>query len=53
MGRCHVDDCLLIEPCTSRPYRLEEAIDTGSAPSLGGGEQVNWWVEIESIEAAR
>jgi hypothetical protein len=51
-GRFGLDDCLLIEPCTSRPYRLEEAIDAGSAPSLGSGEQVDWWVEVESVDVA-
>jgi hypothetical protein len=48
-GRFGLDDCLLIEPCTSRPYRLEEAIEAGTASSLDAGEQVEWWVEVESV----
>jgi galactose mutarotase-like enzyme len=47
-GRYGLDDCLLIEPCTSRPYRLEDAIDTGTAAAHEAGEDAGWWVALES-----
>lgn len=49
-GAYGLDDCLLIEPCTTRPYRLEDAVPAGTAPSLGAGEDVTWWVEVESLD---
>jgi galactose mutarotase-like enzyme len=49
-GRFGLDDCLLIEPCTSRPYRLEEAIEQGTAASFGPGEEARWWFELESLD---
>lgn len=51
-GAYGLDDCLLIEPCTTRPYRLEDAVPAGAAPSLGAGEDVSWWVEVESLDPA-
>ncbi len=50
-GRFGLDDCLLIEPCTSRPYRLEDAIDAGTARFLAEGEEAGWWFELESLDA--
>jgi galactose mutarotase-like enzyme len=50
-GSFGLDDCLLIEPSTSRPYRLEEAIGAGSAFALERGEQVRWWVTVESLDS--
>lgn len=49
-GAYGLDDCLLIEPCTTRPYRLDDAIQAGSARSLGAGDTVGWWVEVESLD---
>lgn len=49
-GAYGLDDCLLIEPCTTRPYRLEDAIPAGSTRSLEAGQELNWWVEIESLD---
>jgi hypothetical protein len=51
-GLLDLDLCLLFEPCTTRPYRLEEAIETSAAPSLVSGETREWWVELESLDAA-
>jgi hypothetical protein len=45
-----LDHCLLIEPCTTRPYRLEEAVPAGSAVSMSAGDTVEWWIEIESLD---
>jgi galactose mutarotase-like enzyme len=50
-GELDLDLCLLFEPCTSRPYRLEEAVDLGEAVSLGEGEERAWWTEVESLDA--
>jgi galactose mutarotase-like enzyme len=52
-GRFGLDDCLLIEPCTSRPYRLEDSIEAGTAGSLEAGEHVSWWFELESLDEPR
>ncbi len=49
-GAYGLEDCLLIEPCTTRPFRLEEAIPAGSTRSLERGEEVSWWVEVESLD---
>lgn len=49
-GAYGLDDCLLIEPCTTRPYRLDDAIQAGSARSLDAGDTVSWWVEVESLD---
>jgi len=40
----------LLEPCTSRPFRLDEAIGLGTACSLKAFESRAWWVEIESTD---
>lgn len=49
-GAFGLDLCLLFEPCTTRPYRLAEAIVAGEAADLGMGESREWWVEIESLD---
>ncbi len=49
-GAYGLDDCLILEPCTTRPYRLEEAIPAGSTLSLSAGHEVSWWVEVESLD---
>jgi hypothetical protein len=49
-GAFGVDLCLLFEPCTTKPYRLEDAIAAGAAERLVGGESRSWWTEIESLD---
>ena len=49
-GAYGLDDCLLIEPCTTRPYRLEDAIDAGTTRSFEADQEVSWWVEVESLD---
>ena len=43
---------VLLEPCTSRPYRLDEAIRAGTAVSLRAGTRWSAWTEVESLDAA-
>jgi hypothetical protein len=43
---------VLLEPSTSRPYRLDEAIAAGTAVSLGAGERWSGWTEVESLDVA-
>ncbi|CAN5286610.1 hypothetical protein BH18ACT14_BH18ACT14_04550 [soil metagenome] len=50
-GELDLDLCLLFEPCTSRPYRLEEAVEFAEAMSLREGEERTWWTEVESLDA--
>lgn len=47
-----IDLGLLLELCASRPFRLDEAIENGSATVLESGEERSWWVELESLGAA-
>jgi hypothetical protein len=49
-GAFDLDLCLLFEPCTTRPDRLDEAIAVGEAASLAAGETVRWWTELESLD---
>jgi hypothetical protein len=42
---------VILEPSTSRPYRLEEAITAGSAVSLEAGTTWTSWTEVESLDA--
>jgi hypothetical protein len=44
------ESLLLLEPCTSRPFRLDEAIAAGSDISLDGGRAWSGWVELESLD---
>jgi hypothetical protein len=50
-GAVDLDLCLLLEPCTTRPYRLEEAIVLGEHRTLAAGEQRAWWVEMEALDS--
>lgn len=43
----------LFEPSTTQPYRMDEAIARGCARSLGQGERVSFWAQIESLDAPR
>jgi hypothetical protein len=45
-----VDLALVLEPCTTRPYRLDEAIAGGTAVSLGPGDERIYWSEVESLD---
>jgi hypothetical protein len=40
----------LLEPCTSRPFRLDEAVASNAACCLRARENRTWWVEIESVD---
>ncbi len=51
-GFASVDLALVLEPCTSRPYRLEEAIPAGTAVTLAPGEVRTFWSEVESLDTA-
>ena len=45
-----VDLALVLEPCTSRPYRLGEAILAGTAVALRPSEERTFWSEVESLD---
>lgn len=49
-GAYGLDDCLILEPCTTRPYRLDEAVQAGSSLQLDRAEVVRWWIEVESLD---
>lgn len=49
-GEMDLDLCFLFEPCTSRPYRLDDAIAAGEAASLPTGAERTWWTELESMD---
>jgi hypothetical protein len=44
------ESLLLLEPCTSRPFRLDEAIAAGGSIRLTAGESWSGWVELESLD---
>jgi hypothetical protein len=41
---------LVLEPCTTRPYRLDEAIAAGEAATLATGAELTFWSEVESLD---
>lgn len=49
-GEVGIDLCILLEPCTSAPYRVADAIRAGTAAQLSAGERVEWWIEMESLD---
>ena len=49
-GQLGLDLCFLFEPCTSRPYRLDEAIASDRAVRLARGERRQFWCELESLD---
>ena len=51
-GELDLDLCFLFEPCTSRPYRLDEAIANDTAHSLRAGDEWTWWTEVDSLDGA-
>jgi hypothetical protein len=46
-----VDLALVLEPCTTRPYRLDEAIAASQAATLEAGARQRFWSEVESLDA--
>jgi len=46
-----VDLALVLEPCTTRPYRLDEAIAESRAATLDAGARRTFWSEVESLDA--
>jgi hypothetical protein len=46
-----VDLALVLEPCTTKPYRLDEAIATAQAETLDAGAKRTFWSEVESLDA--
>jgi hypothetical protein len=50
-GEVGIDLCILLEPCTSAPYRVADALRAGTAAQLSAGEHVEWWIEMESLDA--
>jgi hypothetical protein len=49
-GFASVDLAVVLEPCTTYPYRLDEAVANGSAMELGAGEERSFWSEVESLD---
>jgi hypothetical protein len=47
-----VDLALVLEPCTARPYRLDEVVASGLAVTLEAGEERRFWSEVVSLDAA-
>jgi hypothetical protein len=47
-GFLTIDLALVLEPCTSWPYRLDEALANGSAMSLRAGDVRTFWSIVES-----
>jgi hypothetical protein len=43
-----VDLALVLEPCTSKPYRLDEAIAAGQTETLDASARRTFWSEVES-----
>jgi hypothetical protein len=49
-GFASVDLALVLEPCTTRPYRLDEALANGTAIELEAGDELSFWSEVESLD---
>jgi hypothetical protein len=49
-GFASVDLALVLEPCTTRPYRLDEAIASGTAMEMAHGEERVFSSEVESLD---
>ena len=52
-GEADLDLCVLLEPSTARAWRMEDAIENGTAVQLAAGERRAWWVELESLDLPR
>lgn len=48
--RANLDLCLLLEPSTSAPYRIEDAITRNRARTLDAGQSHIYEVELESLD---
>jgi hypothetical protein len=48
-GEVGIDLCVVLEPCTSAPYRVPDAIRAGTTAELWAGARAEWWVEIEGL----
>jgi len=51
-GFAGVELALVLEPCTTRPYRLDEAIANGTAVALAPRDERGFWSEVESLDVA-
>ncbi len=49
-GFASVDLALVLEPCTTRPYRLDEAMASGTAMEMARGEERVFSSEVESLD---
>lgn len=49
-GAANLDLCLLLEPSTSAPYRIEDAITRNRARTLDAGQSHIYEVELESLD---
>jgi hypothetical protein len=49
-GFASVELALVLEPCTTRPYRLDEAIASGAAVEMALGERRAFWSEVQSLD---
>jgi hypothetical protein len=47
-----VDLAVVLEPCTSRPYRLDEAVSAGTARELLPGRTYRFWSSVEAFGSA-
>jgi galactose mutarotase-like enzyme len=47
-----VDLAVVIEPCTTRPWRLDEAASAGTAKQLDAGRTYRFWSCVESVPGA-
>ncbi|HEY0415841.1 MAG TPA: hypothetical protein VGC78_05595 [Gaiellaceae bacterium] len=48
-GFVSVDLALVVEPCTTRPYRLDEAVAEGTAAQLVRGSTYRFWSCVEAV----
>ena len=44
-----ISTALVVEPSTSKPFDLDEAVACGRALDLRRGERRSWWTEMEAI----
>jgi hypothetical protein len=46
-----ISTALVVEPSTSKPFDLHEAITGGRVLDLKRGERKSWWTELEAIHS--
>jgi hypothetical protein len=44
-----ISTALVVEPSTSKPFDLDEAVAAGCVLDLRCGERRSWWTEMEAI----